>query len=295
MIKSMTAYSRTSINSPLGRLVIEIHSVNRKMLDMSLYLPKDWLRFDIEIRKWLSQSLERGQITLRLTLQSEGVSQKLFSHYSNQLKILKEGWEKLADKLGYDPSKMIDLPFLVSQLQTTPAPESKEDEEELKSSLKKGVEIALDELMRMKEREGGILSLDIQKRLKIIEDNAAAVESRKEIPLTHYREKLIDRLKEIGHLSSEVEERIIREVAILAEKLDITEELVRLRTHIGQFHQYLDSQEKAVGRTLDFLTQEMHREINTLGSKSAESEISLCVVKMKSELDKIREQVQNIE
>jgi uncharacterized protein (TIGR00255 family) len=295
MIKSMTAYSRASASSPLGRFVIEIHSVNRKMLDMSLYLPKDLLRFDIEIRKWLSQSLERGQITLRLTLQSEGAGYQLFSNYSLQLKALKERWENLARELGYDPQKMIDLHFLVSQLQMIPPFESKENEETLKTVLKEGVDLALQELMQMKETEGKTLALDIQKRLKIIEENIAAVELKKEFPLIHYRKKLIDRLKEIGHLHAEVEERIVREVAILAERMDVTEELVRLHTHIEQFRQYLFSHEKAVGRTLDFLTQEMHREVNTLGSKSADSEISLYVVKIKSELDKIREQVQNIE
>ncbi len=291
----MTAYSRASVSSPLGRFVIEIHSVNRRMLDMSLYLPKDLLRFDIEIRKWLSQSLERGQITLRLTLQSEGVGNKLFSSYAIQLKALKEGWDKIAMDLGYDPGKMVDLPFLVSQLQTIPSSESKDEEETLKSSLKEAIDIALQELMQMKEAEGKVLAIDIQKRLKIIEENISAVELKKEFPLTHYRKKLTDRLKEIGHLHAEAEERVVREVALLAEKLDVTEELVRLRTHIDQFRKHLASHEKAIGRTLDFLTQEMHREINTLGSKSADSEISTFVVKIKGELDKIREQVQNIE
>jgi uncharacterized protein (TIGR00255 family) len=295
MIKSMTAYSRVSASSELGRFVIEIHSVNRKMLDMSLYLPKDLFRFDIEIRKWLSQYLERGQITLRLALQSESVSNKLFSMYSIQLKVLKEEWDKLAYELGYDPGKMVDLPFLVSQLQTISSFESTEDEQTLKTSLKEGVDRALQELMQMKEAEGKILALDIQKRLKLIEENIAAIELKKELPLIHYRKKLIDRLKEVELLHAEAEERINREIILLAEKMDITEEIVRLCTHIEQFRLRLFSQEKAVGRTLDFLTQEMHREINTLGSKSADSEISLYVVKIKSELDKIREQVQNIE
>jgi uncharacterized protein (TIGR00255 family) len=295
MIKSMTAYSRASVNSPLGRLVIEIHSVNRKLLDMSLYLPKDLLRFDIEIRKWLNYFLERGQVTLRLSLQSEGIGQKLFSNYSLQLKALKEGWEKLARELGYDPQKTVDLPFLVSQLQIAPPTESQEDEEAVKTSLKAGVDIALQELMQMKEAEGKTLALDIQKRLTIIQESIAAVELKKEFPLVHYRKKLMERLQEIGHLHGEAEERIIREVALLAEKMDVTEELVRLHTHIEQFHHHLFSHERAIGRTLDFLTQEMHREINTLGAKSADSETSLYVVKIKSELDKIREQVQNIE
>src|SRR5579871_6253013 len=190
MIKSMTAYSRASVSSPLGRFVIEIHSVNRRMLDMSLYLPKDFLRFDIEIRKWLSQYLERGQITLRMTLQAEGVGNRLFLNYSMQLKALKEGWDKIAKDLGFDPEKMVDLPFLVSQLQSIPSSESKEEEESLKDSLKEAVDTALQELMQMKEAEGKVLALDIQKRLKIIEENISAVELKKEFPLAHYRKKL---------------------------------------------------------------------------------------------------------
>ena len=291
----MTAYSRASVSTPHGRFVVEIHSVNRKMLDMSLYLPKDFLRFDIDVRKWLSHSLERGQVTLRLNVQSEGPAGKLSSSYSKQLQMLKEGWEKLARELGYDPSKMIDLPFLVAQMQTAPLSETKEEEEGIRSALKEAVDSALKDFMHMKETEGKTLSLDIQKRLKIIEENITAIELKKETPLVHYRTKLLERLKEIGHLHGEAEERVAREVALLAEKLDVTEELVRLRAHIEQFRKHLFSQEKAVGRTLDFLTQEIQREINTLGSKSSDSEISLYVVKIKGELDKIREQVQNIE
>lgn len=295
MIKSMTAYSRTSASSPLGKFVLEIHSVNRKMLDMSLYLPKDLLRFDIELRKLLGQSLERGQVTVRLTMQSDGASSKLFSHYASQLKAMKEGWEKVARDLGYDAEKMVDLKFLVAQLSAMPPPESKEDEEAILGALKGAVETGMKELLKMKEKEGAVLAADLLKRLQIIEQNAAAVEGKKEIPLEHYRKKLKEKLQEIGEAAEEHEERILREVALMAEKMDITEELVRLRTHVEHFRNYLASKEKAVGRTLDFLTQEMHREINTLGSKSVDSEISAYVVKMKSELDKIREQVQNIE
>jgi uncharacterized protein (TIGR00255 family) len=284
----MTAYSRARAASSTFQFVIEIHSVNRKMLDMSLYLPKDFLRYDVEIRKWLGGQIERGQVTLRLTMQGDGMDQKLFS---KQLKALKEKWDTLANELGFDPKKMVDLPFLVSQLQTVSI-ESEEDEE-LKTVLKKTIETALYDLIHMKEVEGKALVLDIEKRLKLIEENVNAVELKKEIPLAHYRKKLLERLKEVGSL--EMDDRVVAEVAILAGRMDVTEELVRLRAHLQQFHQHLRSQEKAIGRTLDFLTQEMLREINTLGSKSADSEISSFVVKMKSELDKIREQVQNIE
>ena len=291
----MTAYARASIDAPMGRIVVEIHSINRKMLDLSLYLPKDLLRFDIEMRKWIGRSLERGQVTLRLHVQSEGMGGRSFSHTLSQLKSLKENWEEICHELHLDASKMLDLPFLVSQMQSVSSLESKEEEESIKVLLQKAVDTALENLMQMKETEGKTLVLDIQKRLKIIEEHAAAIELKKELPLLHYQNKLIERLKSVGSIDAEAEERIAREVALLAEKMDVTEELVRLRSHMEQFRQDLLAPEKAVGRKLDFLSQEMHREINTLGSKSSDSEISLNVVKMKSELDKIREQVQNIE
>lgn len=290
----MTAYSRQSVSSLLGSFVVEIHSVNKKMLDMSLHLPRDLLRFDIEVRKWLASSIQRGQITLRLSLQSEGVGDKLFFNTLGQLKSLKGNWEKLCLELGF-PKQMIDLPFLVNQMQTVPLIESEEDEESVRVSLKNAIENALQDLMLMKETEGKALSADIEKRLKIIEENIAALELKKDKPFEYFRKKLTDRLKEIGKLPIEMEERVALEVVLLAEKMDVTEELVRLRSHIEQFRTHLLSQERSIGRTLDFLTQEMHREINTLGSKSSDSEISLHVVKIKSELDKIREQVQNIE
>ncbi len=295
MTKSMTAYSRASTTSPMGRFVVEIHSVNRKMLDMSIYLPRDLLRFDIEVRKWLAKYLERGQVTLRLSLQSEGVGGKMFESTLGQLKALKETWQRLSRELGYDSEAMVNLPFLASQMQTSTFIESKEDEEAIKEALKAAVESALQDLMQMKETEGKTLALDIQKRLQIIEETISVVEQKKEIPLLHYKNKLFERLKEVGLPPAELDERMARELALLAEKMDVTEELVRLRAHLEQFRHHLFSKERSIGRTLDFLTQEMHREINTLGSKSCDTDISLCVVKMKGELEKIREQVQNIE
>jgi uncharacterized protein (TIGR00255 family) len=295
MIKSMTAYSRAAASSSLGRLIVEIHSVNGKRLDLSVHLPKNLLSLDLDLRKWLSASLDRGQVTLRLTIQADGASPRALTGYYEQLKLLKKGWEKIAADLGYDSAQTIDLPFLVSQLHMGQGAETDEEEKGLKQALKEAVDEALADLMRMKETEGKTLAHDMQKRLKILEEGASAIEAKKELPLVHYQKKLIERFKEVGQVHQEAEERIAREIALLTEKMDVTEELVRLRAHCEQFRHHLSSAEKAVGRTLDFLTQEMNREINTLGSKSADSEISLYIVKMKGELDKIREQVQNIE
>ncbi len=295
MIKSMTAYGRASQSSPLGRFVVEVHSVNRKLLDLSIYLPKDLLRFDIDVRKWLGAELERGQVTVRVALLSEGMGGKVFSALAQQLKGLKAGWEQIAHELGMDPKQSIDLPFLVGQVQTGVALERPEEEAELKGVLERAVKDALADLMQMKVAEGKLLVADIQHRIKLIEENLAAIELKRDEPLHRYRKKLLERLREVGQMSSEFEERVAREVALMAERMDVTEEVVRLRSHIQHFRQHLFSQEKSIGRTLDFLTQEMLREINTLGAKSSETEVSVFVVTMKSELEKIREQVQNIE
>jgi len=295
MTRSMTAYGRASLSTPLGRLVCEIHSVNRKMLDMSLFLPKDFLRFDIDVRKWIAAAIERGQLNVRITLQIEGVNERLFSSNLAQLKTLKEGWEHICQELKLDSQKSIDLPFLVSQLQTSPLTSAKEEEEKIKGFLQELVDQALQELIAMKENEGKVLAIDIHKRLALIEENLTTIELKREEPLLRYRKKIQDRLQEVMQLPAEIEERVAREVAILAEKMDVTEEIVRLRTHLVHFRNHLAAREKSVGRTLDFLTQEMHREINTLGSKSADSDISHFVVTIKGELEKIREQVQNIE
>ena len=289
----MTAYSRASALSPLGRLVMEIQSVNRKMLDLTLQLPRDFLRFDIELRKHLSSFLERGQVTLRLSVEANEEESLSVANEVDALKRLQKRWDKICNELRYD-SGIVTLPFLVSQMSSTSgiAPQ----QEGLLQEILKGLTTqTLQGLMQMKQEEGALLVSDITARLKILEEKLLLIEKKKELPFLHYKKKLEERFKEIATLSLEVEERIARELVLLAEKMDVTEEIVRLRAHIQQFSHHLASKEKSVGRTLDFLAQEMHREINTLGAKSSDSEIAMWMIGMKSELDKIREQIQNIE
>jgi uncharacterized protein (TIGR00255 family) len=293
MSKSMTAYGRASDTFPLGKLVVEIHSVNRKMRDMLVYLPKDFLRFDIDVRKWVASEIERGQITVRVSLLNEGESKKSGENQLAQLKMLQAEWTHVASALGFDPSDCVDLRFLVGQMHEDVLFDFKE--EEYRGALQRVVHAALDELMQMKLTEARSLTFDIHKRLQFIEEQLLTVEKKKEEPFDRYRKKIIDRLQEIEQITPDLEERIAREIVFLAERMDVTEELVRLRAHIAQFRHNLASTDKAVGRTLEFLTQEMLREINTLGSKSMDTEISSCVVIIKSELEKVREQIQNIE
>ncbi len=294
MIKSMTAYGRASSATPYGRFIVEIHSVNRKMLDMNVYLPRDLLRFDVDMRKWLSSEIERGQITVRVVVQQDDFSGKLLQTQSAQLKNLKHSWDQMASELGVDP-KGVDLRFLVDQLQAVSSFVTAEEEAPLRACLKSTLESALADLMVMKVQEGNALKADILKRLDTIADAVKCAEARKEAPLQRYRQKIVERLQEVSALSPELEEKVAREVALLAEKMDVTEEVVRLYSHLEQFHSHLETRERSVGRTLDFLVQEMNREVNTLSAKSSDTEVSTLVVKMKSELEKIREQVHNVE
>ncbi|MBS0606625.1 MAG: YicC family protein [Parachlamydiales bacterium] len=295
MIKSMTAYGRFSKETPFGRLVVEIHSVNRKMLDLSIYLPKDFLRFEIEVRKWVMAQLERGQVTVRISLQHDGAGERVYENTLRQLQMIKAAWDQIAIKLGRDPQKEVDLQFLVEQMQSFSPIEKEKDDAAIREALKDAVAGALQELMRMKELEGKVLAADMEARLNVVRSTLNSVEAKKEAPLARYQQKIRERLQEIGPMTSEVEDRVHREIALMAEKADVTEEIVRANSHIQQFQMHLKTAEKAIGRTLDFLVQEMNREANTLAAKSMETEISLAVVNIKSELEKIREQVQNIE
>lgn len=287
----MTAYGRASKDTPLGRFVVEIHSVNRKFLDLNLSLPKDLLCFDIEIRKWLSEVLQRGQITVRITLQQEefvGAPSIPF------LKKAKESWEKAAAEVGFAP-KEITLSFLLQQTPTFYSSDLKKEDDLVRKALKEGIDTALDELMAMKEKEAKVLVKDIKVHLGTIEECKDKIAKSAPESTENYRQKLLERMQEVLGPSVDSEERLLREMVIYAERIDCTEEITRLNSHVAQFYSLLKSDEKSVGRTLDFLTQEMNREINTLGAKCVGVEASKLVVAMKSALDKVREQIQNIE
>ncbi|MBI2743766.1 MAG: YicC family protein [Chlamydiales bacterium] len=294
MVRSMTAYGRATKDNPLGSWAVEIHSVNRKMLDMHLMMPKEFLRFDLDVRKWIADQIQRGQVNVRIV---HTLNEKSIAPSIKTLKQFKGMWEKVAEELGYDPLAEVDLPFLLDRAPQSSTLEQPEQDEELKASLKDAVGSALKEMMEMKVREGKHLHDDLLGRLKIIEDAAQKAKLAAPQMMDNFRKKLLERISSLSLLpqTPENEERLFRELSFFAEKGDVTEELTRLDSHIAQFRHYLKSGEKSIGRTLDFLTQEIHREINTLSAKSLETELSYLTVLMKSECEKIREQLQNIE
>lgn len=293
-MKSMTAYGRASAEFSFGKLLVEIQSVNRKILDVTVNLPKDFFCFDILVRKWISAEIERGQVIVRVTVIPQ--DKKVNVHtYLPELKSLQKEWHHIAKELGFNPQESVNLPFLLGQLEQNTHLELLEQEELYSHALESVFHTALKSLMKMKADEADLLKVDLEMRLQLIEEKLVFVTARKESVLAKYRKKISERLLEIGQISSDVEEKILREIALLAERIDVTEEVVRLNAHIQQFKRHLHTQGKAVGRTLEFLTQEILREINTLGAKASDTEVSSIVIFIKSELEKIREQILNLE
>ncbi len=285
MVRSMTGYGRAHSIAPW---LVEIHSVNRKTLDVSIYIPREYLRFEIEMRKWIAEVVSRGQVTVRIQVPPDASEQMTVA----TLHALKNFWEKVAKTLGYNPQEEVSLNFLTKQMGNL----SQEiPEDQIREVLRKGVQEALDALQVMKKHEGSALQQDIEQRLHLIEDSLNKISLRGPEIRERSREKIQEKLKELAFEAKEAETRLIQELALLAERADITEELTRLHSHINQFLGCFKQEEKSLGRRLDFLAQEMHREINTIASKSADVSITQEVIAVKSEIEKIREQVQNIE
>ena len=294
MLVSMTGFGRAISEAPFGRLVVEIQSVNRKYLEIFISLPKELNRFDPEIRKWVSEFLSRGQVSVRLFLTpSEEVLSQLLPDPA-LLKRMKKAWVKLAKASGTS-EKEIDLPFLLEHMPPMAQDELVGREEEQLEALKECVQEALQGVVKMKRREGQSLGIDIGQRLIEMDRMIRSVEKLSPDSVAKQRLKLRERMQEVLAPGAELDERILREVAFFAERVDIAEEITRFHSHIGQFREILQLKDGPVGRKLDFLVQEIGREINTIGSKSADAAISRLIVECKSELEKVREQIQNVE
>ncbi len=290
MTKSMTAYGRTSGEIQGLHWTIEIHSVNQRGLNMSLHMPKEWLCFDIDIRKWITEFIGRGQVTVKILVKTGSSGSKI---YLESLRELKERWQQIAEELGYS-RKSVDLPFLAKQIESGAALDFVKDEEAMRKELKTLFLSAMDQLMKMKLFEGKQLSQEIQARLEKIQKELETITQRAHAAPLKYKEKLEANLKGLLQGAVLEESRMYQEVALIAERVDITEELDRLNSHLKQLFELFKGKEKSIGRTADFLLQEMGREVHTVGAKS-DLEIAKLCIGVKGELEKIKEQVQNLE
>ena len=295
MFRSMTAYGKASVATKMGSFLVEIHSVNRKSLDVAVNLPKELLGFDMELRKELSTKVRRGFLTIRITKEDHKEEHGLSLPDVELLRLLQHSLQAKAKVLGYDPKEALPFDRLIKYGMARSSSYGSALDERLQSQLMEGFKEALGEFIAMRDKEGEMLLKDIDSWLKKIEKQLDWVVKKIRGSVEKFRERLEKRLHAFQLLEGEGEERVAREIVIFADKVDATEEITRLRSHIYQFQTLLQSKKQHIGSELNFLLQEMNREVNTVAAKSQDAEVTKAILEIKTDQEKIREQVQNIE
>jgi uncharacterized protein (TIGR00255 family) len=295
MLKSMTAYGRATSQGHAGHLSLEIQSVNRKFLEINVFLPKELRQFDIEIRKWLLPYLTRGQISIKVTASFENISPFIIKPNLSLALHVKQAWDQIIDTLNL-PKSDFQLSLLNQVDGLICLEENSNQEDTYRHLLKKLLEEAVGNFTQMKLKEGAALQKDIEYRINKISQLIPLIEKQAPLATEKYRDKLIARLDELVPGYVENEERILSEIVLFAEKIDIIEEITRFNFHLEHFKELIEQTAlPSIGKTLEFVLQELGREINTIGNKSKNLEIGRYVIEIKDELERIREQIQNIE
>lgn len=293
MIKSMTAYGRGEYTRDDKTFFAEIRSVNHRYRDMILRIPKTWQAMEDEIRSHVTSRVRRGRIEVLLQMKKNGAEMEYGLELNRPLvnsyfQIFKE----LSERFGVEGGVRAD--YLCQMKDVIIYRPVELDMEEVKSCIQEALGLALDSMDEMKLREGRAIESDFRDRLGLIEGYLHEIQMRAPGVVDDYRKRLRNRIQEIAGDMELDEGRLAQEVALYADRSDITEEIVRGRSHVKQFHEYM-AMGDAVGRRLDFLMQEIFREANTIGSKASDAFISARVVEIKAELERLREQIQNIE
>ena len=291
-MNSMTGYGRGESSRGGVKFTVEISTVNRKQAELSLYLPRELDSLESKVRDEINANISRGRIVAKVqfnatsTVKSQvRIDRPLAKQYARE-------YRALAKELKLDGKMSLDAVLRApGVLQNS---DESLDVESLWKPLRMAVRSALGELLAMRAKEGANLKKDLKKRVSALQKAVKTVSKQAPKTASRHRETLMERLKQAGLELKLDDERVLKEVALYADRIDITEELTRLESHFDQFADYAQST-SPVGRTLDFLSQEMNREVNTIGSKANDPQISRLVVLMKSELEKFREQVQNVE
>lgn len=291
----MTAYGRATAVSSLGRFAVEIISINRKYLEFNNSLPKELARFDSDIRKWVIESISRGNISVKVTASYDEKSPLAVAPNLPLARQLKNAWEKIADDLGLDEKSGFCLSMLTEEPGILIYEEDLQDEEQYRKLLHEAVAAALSKMMEMKIREGTELQRDISSRVQNIATWLEQIAEKAPGATEKYRLKLAERLAEVLQGNVDNSERILREVCLYAERIDISEEITRIRSHLKQFQELMETGKDGVGKTLEFIIQELNRESNTIGSKISDVDAAYLNLNIKSELERIREQIQNVE
>lgn len=290
-MRSMTGCGRSQQREGAWEVTVELKAVNHRFLDIACRLPRSLAFLDEIVRKALNARLQRGHVDVFVTVARTDASDRQVQVDEALAAAYRDAAERLAEVLGR--AQHLDLAQLMAMEGVVTVTESDMDEEAVSAACRRAMDEAIDQLCAMRAREGDSLRADLTVHL----DAAAAL--REQILLRapgvveDYRARLQQRLAQLGADGVEPQ-RVAQEVAIMADRCAIDEELSRLQSHIGQLRAYLDAQGET-GKKMDFLIQEMNREANTIGSKASDAQIAQLVVDLKSEIEKLREQVQNVE
>ncbi len=295
MVKSMTGYGRGERSGENRTVTVELRAVNNRYLDCAIKLPRAYLFAQDVVKERVGARVARGKVDVFVSIDQTGgealtvtVNEPLARAYLDALWQLYQidGGQRMS--MSYKPTDLASFPdVLVVERQP-------EDQQAVQELILEALETALDDLEAMRCREGARMAQDILARAQRVEELTGQIEARSPQSVADYRERLTARLREILGSAQLDEGRLLTEAAIFADKVAVDEETVRLRSHLAQLRELL-GQGGPVGRKLDFLIQEFNREANTIGSKCADLENTRSVVELKAEIEKIREQVQNLE
>ncbi|NWF92036.1 MAG: YicC family protein [Syntrophaceae bacterium] len=292
MLKSMTGYGRAEGETSLGRVAVETRSMNHRYCDINVKVPRRFAPFESRIRDLIRSDVSRGRIDVSLKVDS-GEGEKL--QFEVDLPLAKQYYQALQSlKKSFKLRDPITLTLLMGAKDLITAKEEAGDIEPYWHEIMPILRRSAQEMDQMKRSEGEALARDLHHRLKKIAQRVADIKHLFPLRLQSYQNRLHERIRSLLNGVEVDAARFQQEVAFLAERSDITEEIVRVESHLAQFGLLLKGEEP-VGRKMDFLIQEIHREVNTISAKANDAEISQGVVEIKSELEKIREQVQNIE
>jgi len=292
MIKSMTGYGKAESAYAGGRITVEVRCVNHRYGEITVKLPRALMQFENDIKKRVAEKLSRGKIDVFIQVEG-GISLGVPAANLPLARGYYKAFSSIREALGL--ADEVSLALIASQRDViSVAAETEANLEVIPEELIAALEDALRRVDEMRLFEGESLMADFQKRREVLSTLIGRVAARAPSVVSEYAARLKERIAQLCSDSGLPEERIALEVAVLADKCDITEELVRLESPLRQFDETLTRNEP-VGRKLDFLLQEINREVNTIGSKANDGQIASSVVELKAELEKIREQVQNIE
>ena len=293
-IKSMTGFGcgTTEISESGLQITIEISSVNRKSLDVFTNAPREWSGLDQLCAKWLKPHFQRGRVNIQIKAETPSTTTHGLQFSNEQLEKTLHRLREYASMHNY-PFE-IDSHLILSLAKSHKDNQALPDWRTLKKVIKKTFELALKDINGMRQCEGVALAKDLEQRIYALEALVKNIKEHASGANNRYGDALLERLKQLDLEINLDDARVLKEIALFADRADISEELTRLNCHFEQFRELISGIEVS-GRKMDFLCQEIHRELNTTGSKSTQIEITRAVIEGKNELERIREQVQNIE